>query len=239
MAKSKFYAVRVGHKPGIYTSWAECQKHINGFSGAQYKSFHSQGEAESFLEGEVVVTSKEKKKENYKKVADEAETRAIELSKEPGVISIYTDGSRKQKPNEGGLVFGYGVAIIENGQLSDSFGKADDNEVYAVYENVAGELFGAVEALRFVMNKRPGTKKVVMFYDYEGIGKWATKEWKAKNIMTQRYVKFVDDFRQSTGVELEFNHVKGHVGNCFNEHVDKIAGEAIDKFLAQLSKGGK
>lgn len=38
MAK-KFYAVKVGKKPGIYETWAECQSQISGFSGAIYRGF--------------------------------------------------------------------------------------------------------------------------------------------------------------------------------------------------------
>ena len=38
MAK-KFYAVKKGHKKGIFESWDECKKNINGYSGAIYKSF--------------------------------------------------------------------------------------------------------------------------------------------------------------------------------------------------------
>ena len=38
MAK-KFYAVRKGKTPGIYTSWDLCRAQVHGFSGAEYKSF--------------------------------------------------------------------------------------------------------------------------------------------------------------------------------------------------------
>jgi ribonuclease HI len=33
-AEQKYYAVRAGHKPGVYTSWAICQQQISGFKGA-------------------------------------------------------------------------------------------------------------------------------------------------------------------------------------------------------------
>lgn len=34
-AEQKYYAVRAGFKPGVYTSWAICQQQITGFKGAQ------------------------------------------------------------------------------------------------------------------------------------------------------------------------------------------------------------
>ncbi|QOD59890.1 ribonuclease H family protein [Polaribacter haliotis] len=46
MSKKKFYVVWNGRKKGIYTSWNVCKKQIDGFEGAQYKSFASLDEAE-------------------------------------------------------------------------------------------------------------------------------------------------------------------------------------------------
>ena len=39
MAKQKFYVVWSGKKPGIYSSWTECEKQIKGVEGAKYKAF--------------------------------------------------------------------------------------------------------------------------------------------------------------------------------------------------------
>ena len=46
MGKKKFYVVWKGKKPGIYTSWNVCKRQIDGFEGAQYKSFASLEDAE-------------------------------------------------------------------------------------------------------------------------------------------------------------------------------------------------
>jgi ribonuclease HI len=51
MAKQKFYVVWQGRKTGIFTSWAECEKQVKGFEGAQYKSFESRSAAEAALKG--------------------------------------------------------------------------------------------------------------------------------------------------------------------------------------------
>ncbi len=46
MAKTKkFYVVWKGKKPGIYESWDDCKAQIEGFKGAQYKSFQEFAEA--------------------------------------------------------------------------------------------------------------------------------------------------------------------------------------------------
>jgi len=41
----KYYVVWVGYKPGIYQSWEECKKNIDGFQNAKYKSFKLYDEA--------------------------------------------------------------------------------------------------------------------------------------------------------------------------------------------------
>lgn len=46
MAKSKYYVVWKGRKTGVFTKWNVCKKQIEGFEGAQYKSFSDLEEAE-------------------------------------------------------------------------------------------------------------------------------------------------------------------------------------------------
>lgn len=46
MSKKKYYVVWKGAKTGVFTSWNVCKKFIEGFTGAQYKSFSSLDEAE-------------------------------------------------------------------------------------------------------------------------------------------------------------------------------------------------
>lgn len=41
----KFYVVWKGRKPGIFTSWAEAEKQVKGYAGAEYKAFASYPEA--------------------------------------------------------------------------------------------------------------------------------------------------------------------------------------------------
>ena len=46
----KIYAVKKGHKTGIFDNWAECQAATKGFSGPEFKSFTTREEAEAYLE---------------------------------------------------------------------------------------------------------------------------------------------------------------------------------------------
>src|SRR6185436_13728879 len=47
MPKSKFYVVWKGRKTGVFTSWADCEKQVKGFAGAEYKAFGTLEEAET------------------------------------------------------------------------------------------------------------------------------------------------------------------------------------------------
>ena len=44
--KQKYYVVWQGNLPGVYDSWAECEKQIKGVAGAKYKSYESRTLAE-------------------------------------------------------------------------------------------------------------------------------------------------------------------------------------------------
>lgn len=50
-----YYAVRKGRKPGIYETWAECEAQVKKFTGAQFKKFSTQSEAQAFID--VLSTS--------------------------------------------------------------------------------------------------------------------------------------------------------------------------------------
>ena len=49
MTKTKFYAVKAGYKPGIYTSWKSAFDQVNGFNSAEFKSVNTRKEAEKFI----------------------------------------------------------------------------------------------------------------------------------------------------------------------------------------------
>ncbi len=45
-AKSKYYVVWVGAKPGVYHTWDECSAQVKGYPNARYKSFPTRSAAE-------------------------------------------------------------------------------------------------------------------------------------------------------------------------------------------------
>jgi len=57
--KKKYYVVWAGRKRGIYPDWDTCKKQIDGFTGAQYKSFESQqGAIDAFAKNYAQAVTK-------------------------------------------------------------------------------------------------------------------------------------------------------------------------------------
>jgi len=49
VATTKHYVVWKGRRRGIFPSWAECEKQVKGFAGAEYKAFETVAEARTAL----------------------------------------------------------------------------------------------------------------------------------------------------------------------------------------------
>ncbi|MEI6349121.1 MAG: ribonuclease H family protein [Bacteroidota bacterium] len=79
--KSKYYVVWQGIVPGIYSSWDECQKQIQGYVGALYKSFESLPEAERAL------------KESHKKHIGKTAKKELPIGATPIIPSICVDAA--------------------------------------------------------------------------------------------------------------------------------------------------
>ena len=117
MAQKKFYAVKQGRQPGIYTTWADCQKQTVGFKGAKFKGFVTRAEAEAYMNNQEVLAAPSE-----------------------GVVA-YVDGSYFNGN------YSWGMAIYENGTLIFKANGKGTSEEAAKLHNVAGEVAGAMEAV--------------------------------------------------------------------------------------------
>ena len=109
----------------------------------------------------------------------------------------------------------------ETTELNAAF---DDREA-AQQRNIAGEIMGAKLAIDHCM--AGGIKAIEIYHDYEGIGAWADRRWKANNQLTQGYRDFVEEARKS--IDIRFVKVKAHAGNKYNELADKLAKSALSE----------
>ena len=54
MPKRKFYAVAVGRKTGLFSTWDLCKEQVNGYKGNIYQGFSSEAEAQAYLNSYAV-----------------------------------------------------------------------------------------------------------------------------------------------------------------------------------------
>lgn len=82
----RFYAVRQGRVRGIFETWEEARENVDGYSGAEFESFSTRAQAETFLRN-VRATPIPLKKESVRH-----HTPTI-LPHVPSGVIVYTDGS--------------------------------------------------------------------------------------------------------------------------------------------------
>lgn len=202
MAK-KYYAVKVGKSTGIFNNWEDCKKQVAGFSGAIYKSFQSLDKAKEYLDD--------------KNIALKSEEFQFEITSDDEIIA-YVDGSYKKDT----LEYGYGVVLILKDDIVELYGKGQNPEV-AKSRNVTGELFGSVRAISEAI--KLGKKKIIIFYDYQGISSWANGEWKCNLPLTMEYRDKIREFRKE--IEILFVKVKAHSNDKYNDLADHLAKKSL------------
>lgn len=209
MAKKKIYAVRKGHKTGLFSTWAECQKATAGYSGAEFKSFTDKEEAIAFLEMKTVKT-----------VSGDKDKEAAGIVEVPeNMVIAYVDGSFEK--SIGRYAFGC-VILTPDGQEIRRSGSGSDPAGVAI-RNVAGEMLGAMNAVKWAReNDYPA---VEIRYDYEGVEKWVTGVWRAKTPLTSKYAAHMQE--AGNKIRISFCKIAAHTGNHYNEEADQLAKSAL------------
>jgi ribonuclease HI len=125
---NKYYVVKIGIKPGIYTTWNECKQNVFGFKGAIYKSFKTYQEAQQYLLSSKLNNTIENKKNvlSKKKITqeDNINTSSVLITNNINEVSlekfktfkdnnyenyyIFTDGSNQKSHCSYGVYFGNG-----------------------------------------------------------------------------------------------------------------------------------
>lgn len=118
----KYYAVKIGKKPGIYETWDETKENVVGFTGAVYKSFSSLEDAKAFLNDDK----------------DEEEINGT---------TAYIDGSYNPANGE----YSFGAVLFHDGR-EIRFKKKYPADEYSEHRNVAGEIKGAGFIINYCIN---------------------------------------------------------------------------------------
>lgn len=218
MAKKNYYAVKVGRKPGIYQTWSDAEEQIKGFQNALYKGFSTLSEAETYMQSNYSVGDNSVNDVDSLNAKIKEEIEGIEDYQ----AIAFVDGSYDSK-NE---IAGFGVIVFTKEIGKESFYrsfKAEYKPEVAQERNIFAEIQGAQDAISYAI--KLGKNEIKIYYDYQGIGAWATGEWKAKSTCATEYVKFIN--KAKLQIKLLFQKISAHTGIEFNEEADKLAKNSL------------
>lgn len=217
---AKFYAVKAGRVPGVYTAWADAEKHVKGFGGAAYKSFGDRASAEAWIADVPSVPTAL------------AVPRAVE--KRAARRTVFTDGSHIKGET---LKRGIGAYCKHGGRvyrLARNMAALDERA-----SNPTLELLAAIAVLRAVPADA-APSEIEIAADYIGVVNYVNGTWTPKS----RDDPFAEHARELVGLlatlrargfTVAATHVRGHTGVDGNEEADTLAklagaGEECDEF---------
>ena len=213
MAKKKYYPVRIGKREGIFHSWAECEAAVKGFPGAQFKGFAELSEAENYLAGSPAGSGSGSAA--LFSAPDGGGRGAIDADRD---VIAFVDGSFDVSLGR----YAYACIFLTPDGEEQICGVGEDEDGVRI-RNVAGEMMGATEAVRWALAH--GYTSIQIRYDYQGIECWATGAWQAKNPLTQEYARTMREYAGQ--IKISFKKVAAHCGDEFNEKADQLAKAAL------------
>lgn len=228
---AKVYAVKRGRAPGIYSTWAECQKQVQGFRNARFKSFATQAEAKQWLSE---TTTAPKAKTPSTKDATAYRWR------------LWTDGGSRNHGNHlGGHVRSNDLAAWAF-YLTDGTEKIKQAQAVRGATNNCMEITGLLQALLLLRQRYLHTEPILATLDsryvLDAITKgwlrgwqrngWQTKGGKpvANKELWQQVAALLPQF-----TALDFQWTKGHATNEGNNLVDELLNEAMDNLAKQVN----
>lgn len=225
MAAKKVYAVKRGKITGVFTNWEECKASVEGYPQAEYKGFASLSEAEAYLGNAAMHQGAEtdpghavRHQEMKNCPGDMVNPQGEEPAKE-GWLLAYVDGSYEDSVKK--YAFGC-VFLLPDGHIYVQYGNGD-REQSLQHRNVTGEMLGAMYAVKTAMMN--GFRGVELRYDYQGIEKWVTGEWRSRTELTRKYALSMREWGKS--IEIRFQKVAAHTNVRYNELADQMAKRGL------------
>ena len=228
MTLQKYYAVRNGRKPGIYLTWPECQKQVNGFTGARYKSFTSKADAQAFLSGS----------DSFQKKTTATKNKKVNISDFD--VVIYTDGGSRNHGNvKGGHVLdddkaAWAYHINNHGQTFEGTG----GELGATNNRM--EIMALIQSIKRLNELKINQQNAIFVLDSQYVLNAITKNWlngwkrrgyKKADGTAPKNVELWKELDQllPTVPKKTFEWTKGHATNIGNNRVDALLNETMDK----------
>jgi len=225
MAK-KFYVVWRGVKTGVFDDWGTTLPLVDGFPGAQYKSFPTLAEAEAaFRRGAPPRTP----------AGAASAPRIVRTDHADAVTAfdtvIFCDGACEPNPGNAGS----GMAVYRDSKLSSLW--------YGSYNpagtNNTAELNALLHALTLASSELDSNKSVQVrsdsSYGLNAITKWAAgwerRGWRKQDgeIKNLEIIQKLYALYQEIADDVNLKHVSAHVGIEGNELADRMAMLAVER----------
>lgn len=229
----KFYAVRRGKQPGIYRTWPETQHQVNGFPGAQYKSFTTLQAAQTFMQGSTTPAPGR----------PTARQTAPVRTSAPAAITVYTDGGSRNTGNVAGghvraadrAAWAYRIELPDE-VVTDSAGEwgASNNRMEIMAFLRALERLTALQqthtAIVFVLDSQYVLNAVTKGW----LAGWKRRGWQrsAGPLANAELWQAVDQ-QLAAFTQLQFQWTKGHATNQGNVFVDHLLNRTMDQMQPQ------
>lgn len=218
--KPKYYAVRRGRRPGIYTTWSEASAHVAGFAGAEFRGFATRAEAEDYMAGKQPAP----KNEQLGLFAPPLPSAHGGESAAWPQVNAYTDGSSIGNPGPGG----WGAVLVASGgrkELSGGFRRTTNNRM---------ELMACIAALEALDEPRRVTLVSDSRYLLNGLGSGAARRWQQHGWVNRgQPVPNADLWGRLLAAaarhEVRYEWVRGHTGHPENERCDQLATQAAQQ----------
>jgi len=226
MAK-KFYVVWRGEKTGVFDDWPTTLALVDGFAGAQYKSFPTLAEAvAAFRRGAPAhnTTTKAGSKPRVDRTDHADAVAAFDTV-------IFCDGACEPNPGKAGS----GMAVYRTGVLASLW--------YGAYNpagtNNTAELNALLQALMLAKLEIDADRTVQVrsdsSYGLNAVTKWAAG-WKKRGwrkadgeIKNLEIIQLLHALYLEIKEGVDIQHVSAHVGIEGNELADRMAMLAVEK----------
>jgi ribonuclease HI len=226
MAK-KFYVVWRGEKTGVFDDWPTTLALVDGFAGAQYKSFPTRAEADAAFRGGAPARSRTIGASGKPRVARTDHADAVAAFD----TVIFCDGACEPNPGKAGS----GMAVYRAGVLASLW--------YGGYNpagtNNTAELNALLQALMLAKLEIDADRTVQVrsdsSYGLNAVTKWAVG-WKKRGwrkaegeIKNLEIIQLLHALYLEIEDDVNLQHVSAHVGIEGNELADRMAMLAIER----------
>jgi len=199
----KYYAIKNGRIPGIYETWDEAKKQIDGFKGAVYKSFTNINSAKEYM--------------GYKIKGEEKKFKE-------GVLYIFTDGSYNTKTKKS--AYGFYIPELKHIYVDTNKETNNYNEMLSILKALEFvKEIGVSSDISIHSDSEYAIKLIKNNYK-----KWLEEKKVKDTYVHKDILKEIYEMTDSIEGNIELNHVRSHTNNLDdfskgNEVIDKAVQE--------------